>query len=248
MENTNPKIAIIGYGSMGKEIERIAREQGIEVTDIFELDSKLDAAKNYDFDVAIDFSFPDQVMENLKAVTALKKNLVLGTTGWYERKEEVAKIVEAAGTGFIWGSNFSIGVNMFFKIIEQASKVMNKVNGYDVFVHETHHKRKKDSPSGTALSIADIITKNVDSKNRITADKIDRTIEADELHVSSTRGGEVTGTHSVILDSFADEIELTHRAKNRTGFAMGAVEAAKWIHGKKGFYSVEDMLNSLLED
>jgi len=245
MNTTTPKIAIIGYGSMGKEIERLAKEQNIIVTDIFDFDNKL-SDKKYDFDVAIDFSFPDSVEENLRIISAIKKNLVIGTTGWYQKKEEFAKLICKEGIGVVYGSNFSIGMQMFYRIVKNASHILNSVNGYDIMIHELHHKRKIDSPSGTANSLAQIIIEELDSKNEILTETSKERILPGQLHVTSTRGGEIAGTHTVYIDSIADTIELTHRAKNRTGFAIGALEAAKWIFGKKGFFQFTDVMDAIL--
>ena len=239
-----PKIAIIGYGSMGKEIEHLAKEQNIIVTDIFDIENKL-SAKNYDFDVAIDFSFPDAVEENLKIVSSMNKNLVLGTTGWYHNKEKFAEIISKADIGVVYGSNFSIGMQMFLRIVRQASHLLNSVNGYDIMLHELHHKRKIDSPSGTALSLSKIIMDEVDSKTEILTETSKVRILPEQLHATSTRGGEIAGTHTVYIDSIADTIELTHRAKNRLGFALGAIEAAKWIYEKKGFYEFSEIMDNI---
>jgi len=240
-----PKIALIGYGSMGKEIESIARKKGYEITNIFEIDNPIRSDKEYDFDVAIDFSLPDSVLYNVKTLSQLHKNIVLGTTGWNDKKQTVRKIVEQSGIGLIYGTNFSIGMRMFFNIIENAAKLVDQISDYDIFLHEIHHNRKKDSPSGTALSLSGIILDNVKRKNSVVTDAIQGEIAPDQLHVSSTRGGEITGYHKVYLDSAADTIELAHRAKNRSGFVAGAVSAANWIYEKKGFYEFGDMLKNI---
>ncbi|MFH1052494.1 MAG: 4-hydroxy-tetrahydrodipicolinate reductase [bacterium] len=248
MNIKKPKIALIGYGAMGKEIERISREKDLIITDIFEIDSKISEQKRYEFDVAIDFGYPEFVIQNVKVLSKLKKNIVIGTTAWYNGLKEVKDIVEENNIACIYGSNFSIGVQMFQRITELSAKLINRVSGYDIMLHELHHQRKKDSPSGTALSLAEIILNNVEEKKEIIADKCDDRISHKQLHVTSTRGGEIIGTHTVYMDSYADAIELTHRAKNRTGFAEGAISAAMWIHGKKGFYHFNDMLNDLWKD
>lgn len=240
------KIALIGFGSMGKEIKNIAFKRDIIITEIFEIDRKILPDKNYDFDVAVDFGFSEFVIENLEILSQLKKNVVIGTTGWYDRIIEARTIVEKSGIGCVYGSNFSVSMHLYFKIIELASKMINKMPDYDIMIHEIHHKRKKDSPSGTALTLADIILNNVKAKKEILPEKTEGQIIPDLLHVSSTRGGEVTGIHTVYIDSIPDTIELTHRAKNRSGFAEGAVTAAEWIQNKKGFYNFSDMLDDVL--
>lgn len=245
MNQKLPKIAIVGYGAMGKEIEKSALAKDFHLTNIFEIDTPLNENIIYDFDVAIDFSFPDSVLENVKKLGKLKKNIVLGTTGWKEYSEEIKKIVAGNGIGLVYGSNFSVGMNMFFKIVSSLSKMLNNHPGYDISVNEIHHTRKKDSPSGTALSIADIILKELGRKNKILDETSCGTIQPSALHVTSARVGEVTGTHTVYIDSPADTIELTHRAKNRSGFAEGALLAAEWINGKKGYFDFPDVLNDI---
>lgn len=240
-----PKIAIVGYGNMGKEIEALAKRDGYIITDVFDLNNPLRDNVNYEFDVAIDFTFPDTVLKNVMILAEHKKSIVLGTTGWYDYKKEVKDIVEKNNVGLVWGSNFSIGMQMFFRITKEASRLMNKVENFDIMMHEMHHARKKDSPSGTAVSLANIIIEQVASKTKIEKNAIDGQIANDVLHVSSTRGGEVTGRHTVYIDSVSDSIELTHRAKNRSGFALGSLTAANWINKNKGFHSFDDLLNNI---
>jgi len=244
-DNNQFKLAIIGYGQMGREIERVAKSQGINVTEIFEIDNPVSSDKDYAFDIAIDFSYPENVLANIENVAKLGKNLVVGTTGWYDKIDYVKRIVESYEIGFLYSSNFSIGVNLFFRIIEYASSLIDKFDDFDIYGNEIHHVRKKDSPSGTARKLAEIIFKNVSRKTELVSSRIDGLISPHQLHFSSIRGGDVFGEHTIWLDSVSDNIQLTHRAKNRIGFAKGAVEAAKWIYGKKGFYSFDDMLMSL---
>ena len=245
------KIAIIGYGKMGHEIENAAKGKGISTITI---DPSAENA-NYkeineesmkDVDVCVDFTHPDSVIGNIEKVSKFGKNIVVGTTGWYDNMDDVKKIVERAGTGLIWSGNFSIGVNVYFKIIENAAKIINNISDYDVFVHEFHHKNKADSPSGTAVMIGNILTDNIDRKKRVVTEELKRKIEPDELHISSTRGGSVPGTHIVGFDSAADTIELKHTARSRQGFAVGAVMAAEWINGKKGFYDINDLMKEII--
>ncbi len=247
------KIAIIGYGKMGREVENIARETEIEIA------SRIDpVAEEADFkeiskesigdaDVCIDFTQPETAIPNLEKISELGKNTVIGTTGWYEQEKKARKIVEKAGTGCIYASNFSIGVNLFFRMVKEGARLLNCFPEYDCFAVEQHHKRKKDSPSGTAKSIGDILLKELDSKDKIETGRLDRQIDERELHLASVRGGHVPGTHSVFFDSEADTIELKHTARNRKGFATGAVKAAEWIKGKKGFFSIDDMMKEILD-
>ena len=242
------RLGLIGFGAMGKEVARIAKERGHEIVAIVDPKAAEATAKVIDAkalekaEACIDFSSLNGVMENIEKTAALKKNMVVGTTGWYEHVGEARKIVGKRGIGFVYASNFSVGVNAFYRIVAEAAKAMNGLKEYDVFGYELHHNRKQDSPSGTAKSLAKIIVNNFSRKK-----KLDRKIEADELHFASIRGGSVPGTHVIGFDSAADSIELKHEARSRAGFALGAVLAAEWIKGKKGFFEVNDFMNDLLE-
>ena len=245
-------IAIIGYGTMGHEIETIAKAKGMTITTIDPNDNEanfkeINEESMKDIDVCIEFTNPDSIISNIKKITQFGKNIVIGTTGWYDKMDEVKKIIEDAGTGVIWSGNFSIGVNIFFKIIEDAAKIINHVDDYDIFVHEFHHNQKADSPSGTATMIGEILTNNIERKNTIVTEELNRQIKKDELHISSTRSGNIPGTHIVGFDSSADTIELKHTARNRSGFALGALMAANWIKDKKGFYDINDLMKELIE-
>jgi len=238
---------------MGKAIARLAKNQGMEVTAkidpiVPEADSReisKDALARAD--VCIDFSQPDTVLENIKKVAGLKKNIVVGTTGWYDNSEQVKKTVEKEGIGLIYASNFSLGVNIFFRIVRDAARKIGRFPEYDAFVLEKHHNKKKDSPSGTAKIISEILLDGLPAKKKIIDSKLDRQISADELHVTSVRAGSIPGTHVVGFDSSVDTIELRHTARSRDGFALGALQAAKWIAGKRGFYSVDDMMREIIE-
>ena len=245
-------IAIIGYGKMGHEIETIAKAKGMTITTIDPNDNEanfkeINEESMKDIDVCIEFTNPDSVISNIKKITQFGKNIVIGTTGWYDKMDEVKKIIEDAGTGVIWSGNFSIGVNIFFKIIEDAAKIINNIDDYDIFVHEFHHNQKADSPSGTATMIGEILTNNIERKTTVVTEELNRQIKKDELHISSTRSGNIPGTHIVGFDSSADTIELKHTARNRSGFALGALMAANWIKDKKGFYDINDLMKELIE-
>lgn len=244
--NILPRIALIGNGSMGKEISRIAAERGFTITRIFDESSPLDASSPTDFDVAIDFSTPNAVLSNIQAICALRKNVVIGTTGWLEHLPAIKQLVEKHSIGVVYGSNFSIGMQMFFRIVRQAARLVNSAPEYDIFMQEIHHKRKLDSPSGTALSLGDIVLKEVDWKSSIYTETSHGKISPDDFHISSVRGGEVTGTHSIMIDSSADTIELTHRAKNRSGFASGALVAAEWIWKRQGVYDFTEQFENIV--
>ena len=237
------KIAIVGYGSMGKEIEIVAKEKNILITNIFDIDSPLSENSNdYNFDVAIDFSTPNSVLDNAKLLAKLKKNIVIGTTAWYAQIDEIRKICLENEIGCIWSSNFSIGMQIFFRTLATTTKLANQFKLYDTFIGDIHHRNKVDSPSGTATRLANIIIANSTEKNTLLCEQINRKISSEELHIAALRGGSIFGTHTVYFDSLSDTIELTHRAKSRGGFAEGAIEAAKWICDKKGFHCFDDVL------
>ena len=245
------KIALIGYGKMGKEVERVAKLRGHAVCAIVDLSAAGATHKVIDdggscfkdADVVIDFTVPSAVVGNIRRVTAAKKNMVVGTTGWYDGMTEAKQLVGAAGTGFIYSSNFSIGVNAFYRVVEAAARLINKVPEYDVFGYELHHNQKLDSPSGTAKSIAEILLKNIGRKKQAQYGKLDRKINPEELHFASVRAGSIPGTHVVGFDSEADTIELKHTARSRAGFALGAVMAVEWLKGRKGFFTMNDFIS-----
>ena len=245
-------IAIIGYGKMGHEIEKIAKIKGINIVSIIDPNDNnathndINESSMRNVDVCIDFTNSNAVINNIQKISQFKKKIVVGTTGWYDKLEEVKNIVNQNNIGFIYASNFSIGVNMFFKIIENAAKIINKIEDYDVYGYELHHNKKVDSPSGTAKTIGEILIKNIKRKNKLLFEKIDRKIEANELHFASVRAGSIPGTHIIGFDSSADTIELKHEARNREGFALGAIMAAEWIKDKKGFYKMDDMLDKVI--
>ena len=228
-------IAIIGYGKMGHEIERAAKSKGIKVASIIDSNDanaghkEINAKSMQDVDVCIDFTSPDAAMSNIKQISKFKKNIVIGTTGWYGNINEARKIVKNNNIGLVYAPNFSIGVNIFFKVIENAAKIINKIEEYDIYGYEMHHNKKIDSPSGTAKAIGKILIDNIKRKK--------------EINFASVRAGSIPGTHVVGFDSSADTIELKHTARSREGFALGALMAAKWINGKKGFYTIDDMMS-----
>lgn len=248
------KIALIGFGGMGKTVHRIAMERGHSVPMIIDPKANEATAKELSVeilqgpDMVIDFSLGSAVLENAKICKAVGVNLVIGTTGWYDKMSEVRAIVEGENgenlpsVGFLWSSNFSIGVNMYFKIVEEAAKLVNRFDEYDVWGHEIHHYNKADSPSGTAKTLEKILLSNIERKTVAVEEKLDRRREPNEIHFSSVRGGAVNFAHTIGLDSEADTITISHAARNRDGYALGAVKAAEWLYGKKGFFGMEDFL------
>jgi 4-hydroxy-tetrahydrodipicolinate reductase len=252
-------ITILGYGQMGKVIEGIVLSREHKIVSIIDTNEEkcvsgapifkeINEESLKDTDVVIDFTAPDTAISNIKSVSNLGKNIVVGTTGWYDKMSEVEEIVKENGNGVIWSGNFSIGVNAFFRIIEASSKIFNKIDNYDVMGLEYHHKKKADSPSGTAKMIADIIVNNIERKDKIVTEELKRKIEDNELHFASVRGGSIPGTHEITFDSKEDSISLKHTARGREGFAYGAVLAAEFIHNKNGFYSIDDLMKDIIDN
>lgn len=223
------KIALIGYGKMGKMVEQQALAQGHTI--IARIDSKWPHSSIAEADVCIDFSQPKAALDNINVAATMKKNIIMGTTGWYDQLDQAKHLVEGAGIGFLYAPNFSLGVALFLNIITQTSSLMAPFNGYDVSGLEIHHNEKLDSPSGTAKKIIE----------QISGHRPDKKIE-----FASVRVGAAPGTHSIMFDSHADTITLTHTARNREGFASGALTAATWLQGKTGFFTLDDMLAELL--
>ena len=233
------KIAIVGYGKMGHIIEKCAKNLGHEIATTIDTVSQdasakvsagdyeavARAVKSSGADGIIEFSHPTAVMGNINALLPLGIPIVVGTTGWNDKHEEVNALAAKCGGTIMTSANFSIGVNMLYKIVEEAVRLMEPWAEYDVSTWEMHHNQKADSPSGTALEIANRILKNTKRKTKIVTEEFHEKPKAEELHVSSTRCGAVPGTHTVFFDSTADTIEITHRARGREGFAMGAVHA-----------------------
>ncbi|MBI4428084.1 MAG: 4-hydroxy-tetrahydrodipicolinate reductase [Ignavibacteriales bacterium] len=240
------RIALIGYGKMGKEIEQQALEKDVQVTARFDSKNSDISKATHDFDVAVHFAAPGPVVRHVEACARAKKNMVIGTTGWTKDMGKVWSIVQDQDIGLVHATNFSVGVNIFFQMIKHSAKSFDRFVEYDVFVQETHHKDKADSPSGTALTIAEILMQRIKRKKELLNTPPTGRIKPEQLHVSSTRAGSVIGAHSVIFDSSADSIELTHNAKNRSGFALGALLAAEWVHGKQGIFTMEDVLSDVI--
>ena len=221
---------------MGKLIENLLKEKGDEVVVIIDdTDKNLSASelaeKLKGADVAIDFSIAEAVLRNVEACLVANIPLVEGTTGWNGEKETVKDLVKKYEGTFVFGANFSIGVNLFYRIVSNASELFAKFSEYEIFIEERHHSRKKDAPSGTALKLKDIVSEHITR----------------EFSVAATRAGNIPGTHIVGFDSPADTVELTHTARSREGFASGSILAAKWIIGKKGFWEFTEVMDEILK-
>lgn len=229
------KIALLGYGKMGKVIERIALERGHEIVLRKSSADTFEGLENAD--AAIDFSIPDAAVGNITACLELNIPIISGTTGWLEKYHDMAELCEQRNGAFIYGSNFSLGVNIFFELNNYLAKMMGKLKEYKVSMEEVHHTQKLDAPSGTAITLAkDIIAHSDYSSWAIGNPK------EDEIFIDAKRIEGVPGTHTVTYDSDVDSIEIKHTAHSREGFALGAVIAAEWLVGKKGVYSMKDVL------
>jgi 4-hydroxy-tetrahydrodipicolinate reductase len=225
------KIALIGYGKMGRIIERLAAEKGDEIVlKIDESNAQDLAEKLKSADAVIDFSSAKAVKRNVEACLAANVPLVEGTTGWNEQKEEIRKLVERQNGAFVFGANFSVGVNLFYRIADFASALFAKFDDYEAFIEEQHHSRKLDAPSGTALKLKEIVGKHITK----------------DFSVSATRAGNIPGTHRVGFDGAADQILIEHFARSREGFASGAILAAHWVVVRKGFYEFTDVMDEVL--
>lgn len=230
------KIALLGYGKMGQTIERIALERGHEIVlkkDEFNTYEGLSAA-----DVAIDFSIPSVAVENISSCFYANVPVISGTTGWLEHYDEMVALCKSKDGAFISSSNFSLGVNLFFELNDYLAKMMAKFDSYRVEMEEIHHTQKLDAPSGTAISLAKGVIANSTYTNWTLNEP-----KSNEIHIEAIRIEDVPGTHTVSYISEIDTIDIKHTAHNRDGFALGAVIAAEWIIGKKGVFSMKDVLN-----
>jgi len=243
------KIALLGYGKMGQIIERFALERGHEVVLKISIDNLEDlTVTNLEkADVAIDFSAPDAAVGNIYKCFEADLPIVVGTTGWYGNLQEIKNDCLSSNNTLLYGSNFSIGVNLFFHLNKVLAKLMNNYPAYEVQVEEIHHTQKLDAPSGTAMTIAEGIIEELDRKsewlNEVVGTPIPDVIKNEQLLIESHRIENVPGTHTVVYSSEVDEIEIKHTAHSRAGFALGAVVAAEWLQNKQGFYNIADVFN-----
>ena len=256
------KIAIVGYGKMGHMIESFAKKRGNSVVitcDPYAEDATFKssdseaiakAIKESGAEGIIEFTHPDSVENNIKALLPLGIPLVVGTTGWLSKLDSVTSLTKETNSNLFYAANYSIGVNLFYKIVAEASKLISDFDEYDCAIWEAHHNTKADSPSGTALKIADYVLENMKSKTELVNGNFPGKPEKHQLQVASTRVGCVPGTHTVYFDSTADTIELTHTARSREGFALGAVRACEWLFNglnegklsKGNVYTMTDLL------
>ena len=251
------KAALIGYGKMGRLLETRLLEKGHEILAVVDPNYKegkeLASLGGLGLDVAIEYTSPATAVENILFCAKEKIPLVTGTTGWYDRLPEVEKAVNAAGASLLWASNFSLGVNLFYRIAAYAAKLIDPFADYDVGGFEIHHNKKADSPSGTAKVLAERVLAQMSRKKKAVYEMLEKPPAADELHYASLRVGSVPGTHSLVFDSVADTIEISHSARSREGFAAGTVLAAEWLAGvlsggkkQSGVFTIDDVLKELL--
>ncbi len=232
------KIALLGYGKMGKAIEKMAQERGHSIVAKLETD----ITDDFNFgqaDIAIDFSIPQAAFKNI--TTAFKKGIpvVSGTTGWLDKYDKVVEVCKKYDEAFIYASNFSLGVNLFFDLNKKLARLMQNFEAYQVTIEETHHTQKKDAPSGTAISLAEQVIDNSSKEEW----SLENPSDTKNINIKANRLPEVPGTHWVNYTSNVDQISIKHEAYNRQGFALGAVIAAEWLVGKKGVFTMNDVLN-----
>ena len=230
------KIALLGYGKMGKLVETIAVREGWEIGPTLDIHDNaggcgITSASMAGVDVAIEFSQPEAVLPNIMAAARAGISMVVGTTGWSDQRSTVKQIVEESGIGLIYGANFSLGMNLFFEIVAHSARLVGMLPQYDAFLSEAHHRAKKDAPSGTALNLLDMMRPHLNNPN---------------LNIASVRAGSIPGTHVVGFDSAADTITLEHQARSRQGFAEGAILAARWIVGKKGLFDFRQVFREIV--
>lgn len=237
------RIALVGYGKMGRAVEAEAIARGHEI--VLRADREdMDAARALrpgTCDAIIEFTHPESALANFRALLPTGVPIVTGTTGWNAALEELKEEVEACGAGFMHSSNYSIGVNVLFQLNKVLARLMNAHPGYDVYIEEAHHRHKKDAPSGTALSLAWQVVEGLDRKETLASSDLQhRPPRPEELSVAFTRAGEIIGDHSVTYISDIDKVTISHSAFNRRGFALGAVIAAEWMQGKRGFFEFSE--------
>lgn len=247
------KIAIIGLGKTGSLIQSAAKARGHSTITIDSGKPEADfptiqAAPLVECDCCIDFTHPDTILDTIQYVLSNNVPLVVGTTGWYDNLTTVKELVSQSNSAFLYATNFSIGVQLFSAVVRHAASLFNAFDEYDVAGFEMHHNQKADSPSGTARTIAEILVEQTEKKQTILYGSPDRQINATELHFPSLRCGHIPGLHEAIFDSEVDTVRIQHTARNRHGFARGAVRAAEWLQGKTGFFSINDLIEEALQE
>jgi len=240
-------LALIGQGNTGRYVKDVAKDRGHTLLDVFDVDHPLNMADDLGDATCIDFSVAHLVPEHVEYCVAHGNNIVIGTTGWYEKLDAVGEMVASSGIGCLYAPNFALGVNLFFRAVEKVSRLVGSQE-YDVAIHEEHHTGKADAPSGTAMELGKIARKHFPEKKELLIGNPDGPIREDQLQISSARIGDIFGNHTVVIEGKTDTIRLSHSVKSRRIFAEGAVAAAEWLEGKQGIYTIHDLIDSLLEE
>lgn len=247
------RLVLVGTGRMGSAVDSIAGDSDeFDVIERYDIDRPLPAGDRPETfepdDVIVDFTLPEVVLSNIERYCRWNQPAVIGTTGWYDELDRVETWVEQHGAGLIYAPNFSLGVALMVRALRQIAPLVDQLPAYDAFVHEIHHTGKVDSPSGTALSLAQELTDHIERKKEIETETQHQAIDPEALHVTSTRVGQTVGRHTVGFDSSFDTLSLVHEAKSREGFAFGALQAAAWIRGRRGLFTLDDVFDDWLDD
>jgi 4-hydroxy-tetrahydrodipicolinate reductase len=243
-------IALVGTGQMGEAVDDVAPQRGHDVTARFDSSRPFTGASPdnlWDVDVAIDFSLPSVALSHIRRYCEWEQPAVIGTTGWYDHLDEVQELVDEQEASLLYAPNFSLGIAVARRALSAVGPLINQLEDYDAFVHEMHHTKKVDSPSGTAEMLGEALVEMLDRKSYVETETRHEQIDPEALHVTSTRCGSVFGEHTVGFDGSFDRIELSHSAKSRAGFAYGAVRAAEWLNGRTGLYTLDDVLDDWLD-
>lgn len=244
-------IALVGTGQTGSVVAKQVRTTGHTLIATYDADRPLldaDPEPLTNADVVIDFSLPSLALDHIERYCTVGVPAVVGTTGWYESLDTVQALVDAHEAALLYAPNFSVGVAVLRRAVQKAATLMDALPDYDAFVHEVHHRKKVDSPSGTAQMLGEVVRDALQRKTHIESETQHDRIDPKALHVSSTRAGSVFGEHTVAFDSPHDQLRLSHKAKGRTGFAAGALAAAEWLPGRTGLFTLDDMLDHLIND
>jgi 4-hydroxy-tetrahydrodipicolinate reductase len=244
MEQIMKKLVLIGYGRMGKLLDEMSADCGFEIVSRIDpqLGTRICREDLHGGKIAIEFTEPGVAFENICQCVELGVKVVSGTTGWHHRLDELSILINKHRGAVLWGSNFSPGMNVFYEIVRAAARKMEKLTDYDVYGYELHHRYKKDSPSGTAKQLAEILLSELSGKQKVVYDVLQRSKETDEIQFSSVRAGEIPGEHRIGFDSFYDTIELRHTTRNRRGLAAGALMAADWLASREGLHEFKEVL------
>jgi 4-hydroxy-tetrahydrodipicolinate reductase len=240
------KIGLVGKGNMGRAIAAYIPATAHTIAAQFDSTHPVTPEALHGCDVVLDFSTPHALAEIVECAGDAGVPLVTGTTGWNHDRQRIEARVEAKKSAFLWGANFSVGTLLFARLVRRCGELFARMEGYDIALHEIHHNRKLDSPSGTARLLAETLMEVVPRKSRVQAGNVEGRIATETLHISSSRVGSVPGTHHVYVEGAEDSIELIHRARGRGCFARGAIAATEWLPGRRGFFTVDDMIDDIL--